>query len=337
MERENLKPPDKLKEMAGRIAQLETAKLGVESQYAEAVRELISAVDAYQQDVAQRLSNLVTEHQSGRQVTDNPNPGITIGIPDLAKRNEEAVFDALSSFDKKCPYCGKDQYRIGIRDRIEIDHFMPVSRGGQDVPWNILPVCKACNRKKKDRLAIDFLDAMTFHRCNEYLLKVKKRFQESAIESYESTQRLRALIMENQQFLGANTSHRFVRELVCLVAPDLLQQLEFQGSLAAAGEFGSLERLLVEQVSNRAGLFARGVVMGPWGKLCEQVGDQLPNGVTAPAPELLKKVLKRCNWKHVGRVYSKEFTTKKDLVCAPELVMLSKSELRRRGEAASPG
>jgi hypothetical protein len=52
---------------------------------------------------------------------------------------------------------------------------------------------------------------------------------------------------------------------------------------------------------------------------------------------LLKKVLKRCNWKHVGRVYSKEFTTKKDLVCAPELVMLSKSELRRRGEAASPG
>ena len=83
---------------------------------------------------------------------------ITVGISDLEKRNEEAVFDALTAFDKKCPYCSKEQFRVGIRDKIEIDHFVPISKGGQNLPWNLVPTCKNCNRKKKDRLPFDFLN-----------------------------------------------------------------------------------------------------------------------------------------------------------------------------------
>ena len=57
---------------------------------------------------------------------------IIVGINDLEKRNEEAVFDALTAFDKKCPYCSKEQFRVGIRDKIEIDHFIPISKGGAE-------------------------------------------------------------------------------------------------------------------------------------------------------------------------------------------------------------
>ena len=47
---------------------------------------------------------------------------------------DEAIFDAINEFDKRCPYCSKDLYMGGIREKIEIDHFIPVSKGGSISP-----------------------------------------------------------------------------------------------------------------------------------------------------------------------------------------------------------
>ena len=71
-----------------------------------------------------------TLHSVFASKSENNRASVSFAIPDLEKKNEEAVFDALYKFDKKCPYCGKDQYRVGIRDKIEIDHFVPISKGG---------------------------------------------------------------------------------------------------------------------------------------------------------------------------------------------------------------
>jgi len=155
---------------------------------------------------------------------------ISLAIPDLEKRNEEAVFDALNNFEKKCPYCGKEQYRVGIRDKIEIDHFVPISKGGQNVPWNLVPVCKACNRKKRDRLPIDFLSPEVFEVISAYLRDVRKAFQAEGYESYFTSAKVVDLIKGHESFIKANCGSDFVRQLVYLACP------EEAGSLLAANK-----------------------------------------------------------------------------------------------------
>ena len=147
-------------------------------------------------------------------------PLITLAIPDLEKRNEEAVFDALNNFEKKCPYCGKQQYRVGIRDKIEIDHFVPISKGGQNVPWNLVPVCKECNRKKRDRLPGDFLSPEVFEVISVYLGNVKKAFQAEGCDSYLTSAKVIDLIKGHESFIRANCRNDFVKQLVHLVCPE---------------------------------------------------------------------------------------------------------------------
>ena len=101
------------------------------------------------------------------------------GIVNLAKLNEEAIFDAINYFNKTCPYCKTDLYAGNIRKKIEIDHFFPIAKGGQDLPWNLLPICKDCNRKKKDRFPFDFIDESTYIECYNYLESVLFRLTNS--------------------------------------------------------------------------------------------------------------------------------------------------------------
>lgn len=145
---------------------------------------------------------------------------INLAIPDLEKRNEEAVFDALNNFQKKCPYCGKEQYRVGIRDKIEIDHFVPVSKGGQNVPWNLVPVCKACNRKKRDRLPSDFLPPEVFEVISSYLSGVRRAFEAEGYQSYLMSVKVVDLIKGHESFIKANCGSDFVRQLVYLACPE---------------------------------------------------------------------------------------------------------------------
>jgi len=49
-------------------------------------------------------------------------------------------------YDNRCAYCGIHS------DRLEADHIIPLSRGGLNTIANIVPACKSCNARKKDRL-----------------------------------------------------------------------------------------------------------------------------------------------------------------------------------------
>lgn len=44
-----------------------------------------------------------------------------------------------------CAYCGSDE-------NIEVDHIVPLSRGGEHVPENLAPACQRCNRSKHNKL-----------------------------------------------------------------------------------------------------------------------------------------------------------------------------------------
>jgi 5-methylcytosine-specific restriction endonuclease McrA len=264
---------------------------------------------------------------------------VTLGISDLEKRIEESIFDALSAFDKKCPYCGKDHYRVGIRDKIEIDHFLPISRGGQHVPWNLLPVCKECNRKKKDRLPVDFLPASIFDRCQGYLLEVRTKYFKEGVQQQASFNYLKALLEENLEFLQQHSSHAFVRNLVQIIAPEKVVDLHRISEFVLAGPYSaesptvSLLDFLEMQIAAEEGEFSNGVVMSPWLEVCGRLQDSAPEGSGRVTPKLLFSLLKKHGWHDVGRVASFDYSSKKHILRSPKLNGYSKSELRRMGES----
>ena len=251
---------------------------------------------------------------------------IIVGINDLEKRNEEAVFDALTAFDKKCPYCSKEQFRVGIRDKIEIDHFISISKGGQNLPWNLVPTCKNCNRKKKDRLPFDFLDRQTFERVNTYLVSVQKKFQDEGIESYLSSITLSRLIDKHKEFLIQNSWHDFVKELVHLTTLDKSEYL-LENNKDSYG--GVNKDYITNLIKRRLGAFEKGIVGSPLHELCERIGGE---GNFRLEVGTLVELLKRAGWRDCGRIASREHYTKKHVYCSPELIGVSKSELRRRLE-----
>ena len=51
-----------------------------------------------------------------------------------------------------CHYC---QSEVG-RERLTMDHVVPLSRGGKSSKGNIVPACKTCNNKKKYLLPIEW-------------------------------------------------------------------------------------------------------------------------------------------------------------------------------------
>lgn len=138
-----------------------------------------------------------------------------IGLVNLTRLNEEAIFDAINNFKKSCPYCGKDLYEGNIRRKIEVDHFYPISKGGQDFPWNILPCCKECNRKKKDKMPYDFLSYEKHKECQKYLDDVLKRItsaHEDKIQNAELTYSLALKYLANEL-----SKDNFINELLVIL------------------------------------------------------------------------------------------------------------------------
>lgn len=51
----------------------------------------------------------------------------------------------LNHFGHKCVYCGSAK-------RIEMDHVIPISKGGKHIAGNVVPACRSCNSSKGNRL-----------------------------------------------------------------------------------------------------------------------------------------------------------------------------------------
>lgn len=142
---------------------------------------------------AEKLSAEKIAEISQKQAQRPPKPFIInqrqyFVLPNIDTRIEEAIADAIIFFEKKCPYCETNLYGGHFRNKIEIDHFIPLSKGGQHVPWNILPVCKKCNRGKSAKTAKNFLEKSKLEECKSYLETVRGRLADEIqinIERYQ--------------------------------------------------------------------------------------------------------------------------------------------------------
>lgn len=58
----------------------------------------------------------------------------------------------------KCYYCLKPLER----KEVTMDHVVPLAQGGRSTKGNLVPACKACNTKKRDKTGYEFLADRVF-------------------------------------------------------------------------------------------------------------------------------------------------------------------------------
>jgi hypothetical protein len=87
------------------------------------------------------------------------------------------------------------------------------------------------------------------------------------------------------------------------------------------------ESYLVDMMRERAGVFANGVIGGPFHRICDALAVNVPAGVKIPQAALLH-ALKEAGWVDMGRLKSRRYDTKKHIFCAPDMVEMSRSDLR---------
>jgi len=56
----------------------------------------------------------------------------------------------IAAYDNKCAYCSVPL------DRVELDHRIPLTRGGTNYIDNLVPACRRCNASKNDRTEEEF-------------------------------------------------------------------------------------------------------------------------------------------------------------------------------------
>ncbi len=62
----------------------------------------------------------------------------------------EQIVELLEVFDYRCGYCLVDLRSLPKEFRT-LDHMLPLVRGGSNTLDNVIPCCKPCNSRKKDR------------------------------------------------------------------------------------------------------------------------------------------------------------------------------------------
>jgi 5-methylcytosine-specific restriction endonuclease McrA len=50
----------------------------------------------------------------------------------------------------KCQLC----FKTFEFSQLTVDHWIPISKGGDNDEWNIQPACKSCNSKKQDKIQV---------------------------------------------------------------------------------------------------------------------------------------------------------------------------------------
>lgn len=70
-----------------------------------------------------------------------------IGATDCTLTRDQWL-EIKERFDNMCAYCGKTS------GRLEMDHVIPLSKGGAHTATNIIPSCRTCNARKGSRLLL---------------------------------------------------------------------------------------------------------------------------------------------------------------------------------------
>jgi len=105
---------------------------------------------------------------------------------------------------------------------------------------------------------------------------------------------------------------------------------EFKLTLVEQG-MSANESFLADMIRERRGVFANGVIASPFHAICDTLSINAP-GTYKVSQGALLHALQECQWVDCGRVSSREYTSKKQIYCAPDMLEHSKSDLRAMAE-----
>ena len=101
---------------------------------------------------------------------------------------------------------------------------------------------------------------------------------------------------------------------------------EFKLTLIEQG-MSANESYLVDLIRDRRGLFAQGVIASPFHAVCDTLSLNAPGTYKVSQGALLHALLE-CGWVDCGRIATRDLQTKKQVYCAPEMLIHKKSDLR---------
>lgn len=125
----------------------------------------------------------------------------------LTKKERQTVFDKMKGH---CAYCGCE---ISL-DEMQVDHIMPLRKGGLDELENMLPACRSCNHYKSTLTVQQFRETVermpyrlerdnaTFRNAVRFGLVVSNPndvtffFELKAAKDYDTITRVRARLVE---------------------------------------------------------------------------------------------------------------------------------------------
>ena len=97
-----------------------------------------------------------------------------------AKMSDSLRYTVLSRDKFCCVLCGKSR-NDGIK--LEVDHIIPVSKGGKTELSNLQTLCERCNRGKSDRVSDTSKDVVEkYTDTNKYILKKKVELDEMSLK-----------------------------------------------------------------------------------------------------------------------------------------------------------
>jgi len=81
----------------------------------------------------------------------------------LATLTEDEWLDTLKQYDYSCAYCSRKDVKL------QREHWIPLSRGGEYTKENMVPACKSCNSKKGTMSGEEFLSFLNKEKIIESL------------------------------------------------------------------------------------------------------------------------------------------------------------------------
>lgn len=93
----------------------------------------------------------------------------------------ERWLEILDYFDYRCAYC--QPKRVRLVNNLTMDHVEPVSLGGTNDWFNIVPACRSCNSKKSNRYLLPFLFPLHLRSMIGSRIPTKKKVQRVRFDS----------------------------------------------------------------------------------------------------------------------------------------------------------
>lgn len=89
-----------------------------------------------------------------KKTTQNHMKRVTHGPPRLTLLEWKEI---LEKFNHKCAYCGEPPEE---GTWLELEHLIPLTRGGLHRKHNVVPACGACNKQKGAKTLDEFIEEL---------------------------------------------------------------------------------------------------------------------------------------------------------------------------------